>query len=185
MWCEVKIIVSGWSINLNCTCWSSCISKWQWQWLHPGDFLSESRFQKLTKLHRISTSLEILCVELWNGLLSRITDKKASLLVPWGVVAAGDPQGISVKALAKQASYIQGSAFTLASPGMETTKSSCYALATSPCSSKKHFPKISGVLSLMLVLQYRVPVEPQRKRSEGELWNRPTYFCPQRRYTLT
>lgn len=85
--CGAKITVPGWSINLNCTCWCLCISKWQWQWLHPGDFLSESRFQILTELHRISMSLEIPCMELWIGFLSRMTDKKASLPVPWGVVA--------------------------------------------------------------------------------------------------
>lgn len=113
MWSEAKPTVPGWSINLNCTCWSLCISKWQWQWLQPGDFLSESRFQILTELHRISMSLEIQYMELWAGFLSRMTDKKTSPAVPWGAAVAGDPQGISVKAQAKRARYIQRTAKAL------------------------------------------------------------------------
>lgn len=51
------------------------------------------------------------------GTVSRASQQndreKTSLSVPWGVVAAGGPQGTSVRALAEQASYIQGTAKAL------------------------------------------------------------------------
>lgn len=176
MWCEAKTTEPGWSINLTCTCWSLCISKWQWQWLHPADFLSECRFQVLTELHRVSMSLEILYMELWVGLLSRMTEKNFTISALRGCCCWRAPGNIregSGRASQLYPRDCQGPA-----PRMETTKCSCYALAISPCFSKKHFPLISGLLSFMKVLQYRVPVEPHRKSSKGELWNRPTRLWP-------
>lgn len=183
MWCETKTTVPLWSINLNCTCWSLYISKWQWQWLQPGDFFSESGFKILTELHRISMSLEIRYMEPWTGFLSRMTDKKTSLPVPWGAVTAGDPRGISVKAQAKQASYIQGSAKAL-HQGWRQSNAAAMIWPSLPVPLKKTFATDfwSEPYGGLTVQSSSGTSEEKVKR---EQWNRTTHFWPKRRCTLT
>lgn len=64
-----------------------------------------------------------------------MSDNKTSLMMLWGIIAAGGPQAVYIKA--QQSSYIKGSAEPVTREG--GAQHSRYALAVSPCFSKQCF----------------------------------------------